>query len=242
MERVDDLQINGYKLIQDTGLFCFGLDAVLLSGFAKVNKGENTLDLGTGNGILPVLLEAKTSGRHFTGLEIQRESVILANRNVALNMLNDKITVVEGDIKQAHILFEPACFDVVVSNPPYIPCGTALQNQSAARAAARHELLCSLNDVYFAASRLLKFGGRFYMVHRPQRICDIITLGRKHRLEVKRLRFVHSLAENPAMLVLAEFGSGRNAECRVLPPLVIYEAKGVYSREYNEIYALHASK
>ena len=119
-ERLDDLQLKGYEIIQDPKRFCFGIDAVLLSNFAKVKPGERVLDLGTGTGILPILLEGKTKGSHFTGLEIQEESADMARRSVAYNRLEDKIDIVTGDIKEAATIFPPASFDVITTNPPYM--------------------------------------------------------------------------------------------------------------------------
>ena len=166
-ERVDDLHRKGYVIIQDPKRFCFGVDAVILSGFARVKKGEKVLDLGTGTGILPILLEGRTLGSHFTGLEIQPESVEMARRSVALNELEEKVEIVEGDIKETAAIFGGAVFDVVTSNPPYMNEGGGLQNPSGPKAIARHEVLCTLEDVVKGAAKVLRPGGRFYMVHRP---------------------------------------------------------------------------
>ena len=149
-ERVDDLHRDGHLIIQDPKRFCFGVDAVILSGFAKVKKGENVLDLGTGTGIIPILLAAKTEGKHFTGLEIQTESAEMANRSVLLNELEERVSIKEGDIKEAVQLFGASSFDVVTSNPPYMNEGGGLVNPFAAKAIARHEILCSLEDVVAA--------------------------------------------------------------------------------------------
>ena len=173
-ERVDDLHRDGHLIIQDPKRFCFGVDAVILSGFAKVKKGENVLDLGTGTGIIPILLAAKTEGKHFTGLEIQTESAEMANRSVLLNELEERVSIKEGDIKEAVQLFGASSFDVVTSNPPYMNEGGGLVNPFAAKAIARHEILCSLEDVVAAAARLLRPLGRFYMIHRPHRLTDIM--------------------------------------------------------------------
>ena len=187
-ERVDDLHRDGHLIIQDPKRFCFGVDAVILSGFAKVKKGENVLDLGTGTGIIPILLAAKTEGKHFTGLEIQTESAEMANRSVLLNELEERVSIKEGDIKEAVQLFGASSFDVVTSNPPYMNDGGGLVNPFAAKAIARHEILCSLEDVVAAAARLLRPLGRFYMIHRPHRLTDIMVLLRQYRLEPKRIR------------------------------------------------------
>ena len=169
-ERLDDLQIHGYEIIQHPGRFCFGMDAVLLSNFAAVKKGESALDLGTGTGIIPILLEAKTEGEHFTGLEIQKESADMAQRSVAHNHLEQKITIQTGDIKEAGTIFSPASFDVITTNPPYMLGEHGLKNEADAKTIARHEVLCTLDDILRESAKLLKFKGRFYMVHRPFRL------------------------------------------------------------------------
>ena len=191
-ERIDDLHRNGYLLIQNTKMFCFGIDAVLLSGFAQVKKGENVIDLGTGTGVIPILLEAKTEGNHFTGIEIQKESAEMAKRSVLLNGLQNKISIDQGDIKQALSIYGKSVFDVVTSNPPYMNYGGGLKNDFTPKAIARHEVLCNLEDIIYNASKLLKTGGRFYMVHKPHRLADIIVTMRCNHLEPKRIRFVHS--------------------------------------------------
>ena len=184
-ERIDDLERNGYRIIQDTKRFCFGMDAVLLSGFARVKEGACVLDLGTGTGIIPILLEAKTGARHLTGLEIQEDSADMARRSVRLNGLEDKIDIVTGDIKEAGGLFDAASFDVITCNPPYMTGKHGLTNPNDAKAIARHEILCTLEDVIAQTAKLLKPGGNFYMVHRPFRLAEIMVLLREYKLEPK---------------------------------------------------------
>ena len=174
-ERLDDLQINGYEIIQHPGKFCFGMDAVLLANFARVKQKECALDLGTGTGIIPILLTAKTEGMHFTGLEIQEESADMARRSVAHNHLEEKVDIVTGDIKEAAELFGPASFDVITTNPPYMIGHHGIENPSDAKAIARHEVLCDLNDILRESARILKPRGRFYMVHRPFRLAEILS-------------------------------------------------------------------
>ena len=169
-ERLDDLERNGYKIIQHENKFCFGMDAVLLSGFARVKEGEQVLDLGTGTGIIPILLAGKTRGRHFTGLEIQRESADMAMRSVRYNHLDERISIIEGDIREADTLFRAASFDVITCNPPYMTEHHGLVNPGQPKAIARHEILCTLEDVLTQSARLLKPGGKFYLVHRPFRL------------------------------------------------------------------------
>lgn len=235
-ERVDDLHRNGYMLIQDPQRFCFGVDAVLLSGFANVKVGENVLDLGTGTGVVPILLEAKTKGKHFIGLEIQSESAEMARRSVELNGLSDKIEIHEGDIKELDKLYKPSSFDVITTNPPYMNDGGGLRNEYSPKAIARHEILCDLEDIIKGSSRLLKSGGRFYMVHRPHRLTDIMVKLREHRLEPKKIRFVHSYADKEPSMILIEAVRSGNPMVKVLPPLVIYKEDGVYTEEIYNIY------
>ncbi len=235
-ERLDDLHRGGYHIIQDPGRFCFGVDAVILSGFARVKRGENALDLGTGTGVIPVLLAAKTEGRHFTGLEIQPESAEMAARSVRLNELEERVSIVQGDIKEAAGIFGGSTFDVVVSKPPYMNSGGGLVNPGEAKAIARHEILCTLEDVAAAAGKILRPKGRFYMIHRPHRLTDILTVLRQYKLEPKRVRFVHPYVDKPPTMVLVEAGRGGRPMVKVEAPLVIYRAPGEYTEEIYQIY------
>lgn len=235
-ERIDDLNRNGYKIIQNKDKFCFGMDAVLLSGFAKIKKGECALDLGTGTGIIPILLEAKTEGEHFSALEIQEESAEMAKRSVSLNGLQDKIEIVTGDIKVASQIFGGATFDVVTTNPPYMNDNHGLKNPELPKAIARHEVLCSLDDVVREASKVLKPGGRFYMVHRPHRLVEIINTLTSYKLEPKRIKMVHPYIDREANMVLIEAVRGGKSMVKVEKPLVVYKEPGVYTDEIYDIY------
>lgn len=235
-ERIDDLQINGRRIIQSPDRFCFGMDAVLLSGFAKVKKGESVLDLGTGTGILPILLDAKTEGGHFTGLEIQPESADMARRSVILNNRQDKIDIVTGDIKNALNIFGAASFDVIVTNPPYMNQNHGITNPESPKAIARHELLCSLEDVIRQTRSLLKVNGRMYMVHRPFRLPDIMELMNECGIEPKKMRFVHPYVDREPSMVLIEGVRGGNRRLTVEKPLVIYDGPGEYSEETKRDY------
>ena len=235
-ERVDDLQRNGYRIIQRTDGFCFGMDAVLLSGFAMVKKGERALDLGTGTGIIPILLEAKTEGEHFSALEIQREVADMARRSVSLNGLEEKMQIVEGDIREASQIFGAASFDVVTSNPPYMNDAHGLKNPDLPKAIARHEVLCTLDDVVREASRVLKAGGRFYMVHRPHRLAEIITVLRGYKLEPKRMKMVHPFADRDANMVLIEAVKGGGVFLKMEAPVIVFKEPGVYADEIRDVY------
>lgn len=235
-ERVDDLHRNGYMLIQDPKRFCFGVDAVLLSGFATAKKGDKVLDLGTGTGVIPILMSAKTKAEHFSALEIQPESAEMAKRSVTLNDLQDKIDIIEGDIKKAAEIFKPSSFDVITTNPPYMNFEGGLKNSYDPKTIARHEVLCSLDDVAFAAQRLLKFGGKFFMVHRPHRLTDIMCVLREHKLEPKRIRFVQPYADREPNMVLVEAVRSGKPMIKVMPTLVIYNSDGTYTQETLDIY------
>ena len=235
-ERVDDLHRNGYMLIQDPKRFCFGVDAVLLSGFATAKKGDKVLDLGTGTGVIPILMSAKTKAEHFSALEIQPESAEMAKRSVMLNDLQDKIDIIEGDIKKAAEIFKPSSFDVITTNPPYMNFEGGLKNSYDPKTIARHEVWCSLDDVAFAAQRLLKFGGKFFMVHRPHRLTDIMCVLREHKLEPKRIRFVQPYADREPNMVLVEAVRSGKPMIKVMPTLVIYNSDGTYTQETLDIY------
>lgn len=235
-ERIDDLQRNGYRIIQKKKGFCFGMDAVLLSGFAQVKEGEVAVDLGTGTGIIPILLEAKTKGKHFTGLEIQEEVAEMAGRSVRLNQLENRVDIVRGDIKEASRLFGKASFDVVTSNPPYMNDNHGLKNPELPKAIARHEVFCALDDVCREASLLLKSGGRFYMVHRPHRLAEIITALKNYKLEPKRMKLVHPFVDKEANMVLIEAVRGGRSMMKVEAPIIVYREPGVYTQEIYDVY------
>ena len=190
-ERVDDLQRNGYRIIQNPAKFCFGMDAVLLSGFVRVKQDADVLDMGTGTGIIPLLLAAKTRAAHISAIEIQAESADMARRRVQLNNLTDKIDIVTGDIREADKFFHAASFDVVICNPPYMIGKHGIANPDAPKAIAWHEILCTLEDVVRNAARLLRTGGSFFMVHRPFRLAEIITVMTAYKLEPKRMQLVY---------------------------------------------------
>ena len=226
-ERIDELQRNGYGIIQDPARFCFGMDAVLLSGFATAKKGERVLDLGTGTGIIPILMEAKTCGESFTGLEIQEESADMARRSVSYNHLEEKVKIVTGDIKDASKLFGASSFHVITTNPPYM-IGTHGENSpSQAKAIARHEVLCTLDDVLRESAKLLMPGGRFYMVHRPFRLAEILSKMVEYKIEPKRMRLVYPYIDKEPNMVLIEGLRGGKSRMTVEKPLIVYKEQGV---------------
>lgn len=235
-ERLDDLQRNNLKIIQKTDGFCFGMDAVLLSGFTFVKEGEQVLDLGTGTGIVPLLLSAKTRGKHFSALEIQEEIADMAARSVSLNHLEEKIKIVKGDIKEASRIFGAASFDVVTTNPPYMNDSHGLKNPAEMKAVSRHEVLCTLEDVVREGAKVLKPGGRMYMVHRPHRLIEILETMTKYRLEPKRMKFVHPFWNKEANMVLIESVRGGGAFLKLEAPIVVYKEPGVYTEEIYDIY------
>ena len=235
-ERIDDLQRNHLKIIQKTNGFCFGMDAVLLSGFASVKQGERAIDLGTGTGIIPILLSAKTEGKEFVGLEIQEEMADMAARSIAMNQIEDRVKIIRGDIKEAGTIFGRASFDVVTSNPPYMNDAHGLKNPDLPKAIARHEVLCTLNDVVRSAAELVRPGGRFYMVHRPHRLAELITTLKQYKMEPKRIKMVHPYQNKDANMVLIESVRGGRSMVKVEAPIIVYKEVGVYTEEICQIY------
>lgn len=223
-ERLDDLQLKGYEIIQNPARFCFGIDAVLLSDFTRVKKDETVLDLGTGTGILPILLAAKTLGAHFTGLEIQEDSADMARRSVEHNHLEEKIDIVTGDIKEAAGILGPAFFDVIVTNPPYMLQQHGLKNPQDAKAIARHEILCTLDDILRESGKMLRESkGRFYMIHKPFRLAEIMVKMNQYKIEPKRLQFIHPYVEKEPTMVMIEGIKGGKSRVKVEPPVIMYK-------------------
>jgi len=235
-EKIDDLQYKGLKLIQKDKAFRFGLDAVLLANFVDVKKGSSVIDLGTGTGIISILLAEKTEAASIVGLEIQEEIAEMAQRSVKMNCLEDRVKIVCGDIKDSVDLFGASSFDAVVSNPPYMNQGGGIINISDTKAIARHEILCTLEDVIRSASKLLVPGGKFAMVHRPDRLADIIWLMRNFTIEPKYIRFVHPSPYRKANLLLIKGTRQGRPQLKMMEPLYVYDEEGKYSKEINEIY------
>ncbi len=235
-ERIDDLQCKGYRIIQKPEGFCFGMDAVLLSDFARVKDGQKVLDLCSGTGIIPILLAAKTNGDNFTGLEIQADYADMANRSSELNEMQDRVKIVTGDVREIKELFVAESFDVVTTNPPYMIGSHGITNPYEAKNVARHEILCDLEDVVKAAAYALKQNGRFYMVHKPFRLAEIMSVMMKYKIEPKRMRMVQPFIDKEPNMVLIEGLKGGKSRITVDPVLVVYERQGQYAKEIHEIY------
>lgn len=233
-ERIDDLGRKGYRIIQNPGLFCFGMDAVLLSDFVKGDPNARVLDLCSGNGIIPFLLKARDKAGYVTGIELLEESTDLFKRSIALNGLEDEVDVICGDIKTESLISDT--FDIVTCNPPYMPVGQGLTNPGDAKAVARHEIMCDFSHVANAASRALKDGGHFFFVHRPRKLTQIFADLRENRLELKRMRFVHPKEGERANLILFEAVKNGGVQMIIEPPLFVYGSDGEYTEEVNEIY------
>lgn len=236
-ERIDTLKTSGFKVIQEEKRFCFGIDAVLLADFAKTRRNEKLCDLGTGTGIIPILLSAKNPSLKIDALEIQTESADMASRSVKLNGLEDRINIVEGDIKKASAYFEKNTYDAVTSNPPYMIAEHGEGNGNDEKTIARHEVLCTLDDVVRSASELLKSQGRFYMIHKPFRLAEIMTVMMKYKLEPKRMRLCYPYVDKEPTMVLIEGVKCAKSRIKIETPLIVYEKSGGYTKEVQEIYA-----
>lgn len=235
-ERLDDLQLKGLHIIQDPKRFCFGIDAVLISSYARVNPGEQVLDLCCGNGAIALLLAGKCEARRICGLEIQEDSADMARRSAALNGLEDLVKITTGDLKRAADIYPAASYDVIVSNPPYMAGNDGKTSSAGAKAIARHEILCNFDDVAAAVRKLLVPGGRFYLVHRPYRLVDIFASLREHRIEPKRMKLVQPFEGKEPTMVLLECVRGGKPQLTVEPPLIVYKEPGVYTEELLRYY------
>ena len=236
-ERIDDLEYKGLKIIQNTEGFCFGIDAVLLSDFAKeIKNNSKVLDLGTGTGILSILLSAKTNLGKIYGIEIQEEVADMAKRSVRLNGLENKIEIINKNIKDLEEIFEKNTFDAIVTNPPYKKMETGIINEKQNKFISRHEVTASLNDFIKISSNLLKERGSLYIVHRPERLAEIIYELKNNKLEPKKMRFVHSNVNEEPKLVLIKAVKNAKEFLKIEKPLFIYNKQGEYTKEILEIY------
>lgn len=236
-ERIDDLEFKGLKIIQNTEEFCFGMDSILLVNFAKeIKKDSKVIDLGTGTGIIPILLSKKIEAKSIIGIEIQQNMAEMANRSVFLNNLQDNVKIINEDIKNLEKIFEKGTLDSVITNPPYIKSNSGLRNESEGKLISRHEVKCVLEDVIKITSYLLRNNGSFYMVHRPERFVDIAVLMRKYKIEPKKIRFVYPYKTKEANLILIKGVKNGKAFLKMDKPLYVYEENGQYSQEILEIY------
>lgn len=242
-ERIDVLPQNGIKIIQDTEKFCFGIDAVLLADFAakQIRNNSNCIDLCSGNGIIAFLTAGSFPSSHVTCLELQKEAASLAQRSVELNSLTERVTVVNGDLKNAHTLFEKYSFDDITCNPPYAKASHGNESPVDAKAIARHEICCNLEDVIKAAEYLLKPNGRFYLIHRPSRLSEIFVLLNKYKMEPRRMRLVLPEQNAEPTMVLIEAKKNQKPDLLIEKPLVVYKEKGIYSDEVQQMYKAKSS-
>lgn len=234
-ERLDDLMNRNLKIIQSDEVFSFSMDAVLLSHFCTVPVKGRIMDLCTGNGVIPLLVSTRTQAS-IAAVEIQERLAGMAQRNVALNGLEERLEIRQMDLKEAHLHYGYGQFDAITVNPPYLPVVAGEQNGNPHMAAARHEVHCTLDDVAAACQRLVRTGGKVAMVHRPNRLADILCTLRQYRLEPKRVRLVHPRAEEEANMVLVEAIRDGKPDLRMLPPLIVYKNKQEYTDELMRIY------
>ena len=235
-EQLDDLQLNNLFLIQKKSGFRFGVDAVLLSDFAKNTASKQTLDLCTGTGIVPILLSAKTKTPKICGLEIQPDVADMAKRSVEYNSISERVQITQGDLKDAVSIYGKRSFDKITCNPPYVKNNSAIKNETDTITISRHEVLCDLEDVIRVSAQLLIPKGRFYMVHRPSRLADIMCLMRQYKIEPKKLRFVAPRKGKEPNLLLVEGMFGGGEELKLMEQLYIFDENGDYSEEVNKIY------
>lgn len=239
-ERVDDLQYKGLKIIQNNDGFCFGIDSVILADFAKkIKKGSTVVDLGTGTGILGILLCGKTKVTKIIGIEIQQEVADMAQRSIRLNSLEDKFEIINENIKDiiSKNYVNKNSVDVIITNPPYKEIGRGIVNENEKKFISRHEVKANLEDFINISAQLLKDKGTIYMVHKPERLVDIIYLMRKNKLEVKELKFVYPSKDKECNLVLIKAIKGANKFLKIDEPLYIYKDKGQYTEQIKQIYS-----
>ncbi len=236
-ERIDDLEFKNLKIIQNKDGFCFGIDSVLLSDFAKnIKKDSMVLDLGTGTGIIPILLCGKTKLKKVTGIELQEEVAKMAKKSIKLNNLEDKFNVINENILNLNKIYENQTFDVIVSNPPYKKKDTGITNENEKKIISRHEISASLEYFIKISKDLLKDKGEFYMVHRPERLVDIFELMRKYKIEPKILKMVYSYKNKEPKLILIKGVKNAKPFLKVESNLYIYEDTGKYTKEILKIY------
>jgi len=237
-ERIDDLQYKGLKIIQKADEFCFGIDSILLSDFARtIKKNSEIIDLGTGTGIISILLSKKIEAKKIYGIEIQEKVADMAKRSVKLNNLENIITIINKDLKELPELLENNYYDAIVTNPPYKKNNTGLKNENEAKLISRHEIKCTLDDIARISSKLLKNGGEFYMVHRPERLAEIIEELKKYKLEPKILKLVYPKKDKEPNLLLIKAVKNAKPFLKIEKPLFVYDENNNYTEEILEIYS-----
>lgn len=236
MKTIQTLHTKNWKIVQDSDFFCFGIDAVLLADYAKIRKNEKVMDLCTGNAIVPLLLCAREPSLKISCMEVQNVIADFAKESVELNGLNDRITVLNEDLKNTFDHFEKNSFDVVTVNPPYMTQDAGKGNGNDVKTIARHEVLCTLDDVLKAAGGLLHSDGRLYMIHKPFRLAEIFATMQKYKLEPKSMRLVYPTLNDEPSMVLIEAVKGGKSRIKIAPPLITYGEDGKYTKEIEEIY------
>lgn len=245
-ERIDELNIDGLRVIQNKEYFLFGMDSVLLTGFVKnVKSSDIIVDLGTGSMVMPIILSAKTKAKKIVGIELQDEMYDLAERNISLNKLEERLSIVKEDILNIKSIVSKVqnitgseTVDVVISNPPYKQIGTGTTNINSVKYIARHEEKCTLDDIFKTGARLLRSKGKLYIVHKPERIVDLISLAREYNLEAKRIRFMQATIDKTASLVLIEYIKDGGVEAKIENVIIEYDEKGNYTKDILEIYGM----
>ena len=237
-ERLDDLMRSGRKIIQHEKEFCFSMDAVLISHFPKFKKNFKVLDLGTGTGVIPLLIADEVE--KIVAVEINSQMAEIAARNFFLNNLHEKISLVEGDYRKHRELFKAESFDLVIANPPYVPVKNGEVNKFQGVASARHEFTATLEDVVKAARFVLKFHGSFCMIHLASRLCEIVDALHRNQFEMKRLQLIQPKKNRDANLIMLEaIVGGKAGNLKILPPLIVHEDNNSYTAEIKKIYGLN---
>ena len=236
-ERIDDLEFKNLKVIQNKNGFCFGMDAVLLSDFAKnIKRNAKVLDLGTGTGIIPILLCGKTELKKVIGVEIQEEVAKMAKKSILLNGLEGRFEILNCNIKELNKIYKKQTFDVIVTNPPYKKQDSGIVNENEKKVISRHEITANLEDFIKIAKDLLKDKGEIYMVHRPERLVDILELMRKYRIEPKLLKMVCPNKNKEPNLVLIKGVKNAKPFLKIEKNLYDYDTENKYTKEILEIY------
>ena len=238
-ERIDDLQYKGLKIIQNEKDFCFGIDAVLLSDFAKgIKKDSYVVDLCTGNGIIAILLSGKTEAKEIIGVEIQEHVAEMANRSVEMNNIQERVKIINENLTKLKDKIKAGSVDAITVNPPYKAKNSGLINERDTKTIARHEISCTLEDIIIEAARELKSSGNLYMIHKTERLVDILSLMRKYKIEPKRIRFIHpNVNEAPNLVLIEGIRSGKSF-LKVEKPLYVYKENGEYTEDIKKIYGL----